>query len=63
MDKIASKLQDHYDILDFLYKNYPTILKEWKGTGPGTTEPNTNRTDDAVPTGATNGNYKNRINE
>ena len=43
MDKIVSKLQDHYDILDFLNKNYPNILKEWKlGTGPGTTEPNTN---------------------
>ena len=48
INKIISKLEDHYDILDFLNKNYPSILKEWKlGTGPGTTEPSTNRTDDA----------------
>lgn len=48
MDKIASKLEEHYDILDFLNNNYPSILKEWKsGIGPGTTEPNTNSTDDA----------------
>ena len=42
MDKIASKLQDHYDILDFLYKNYPNILDEWKS---GLREPTPNPTD------------------
>lgn len=34
MDKIASKLEEHYEILNFLNKNYPSVLKEWKlGTG------------------------------
>ena len=32
MDKIASKLQDHYDILDFLCENYPQVLIEWKNS-------------------------------
>ena len=35
MDKIASKLQNHYDILDFLCKNYPSVLNEWsRSNGP-----------------------------
>lgn len=62
MDKIAWKLQDHYDILDFLNKNYPSILKEWKlGIGPGTTEPNTNSTDDSNHSRSNqNGNYRDK---
>jgi hypothetical protein len=44
INKIISKLEDHYDILDFLYKNYPNILDEWKS---GLREPTPNPDDNA----------------
>ena len=46
INKIISKLEDHYDILDFLSKYYPNILDEWKN---GLREPTPNPDDRTIP--------------
>ena len=48
-DRLFRRIHEYYDLLGFLFEEYPNILDEWKskGTGPGTIGPNTNRTDDA----------------
>jgi hypothetical protein len=42
-DELIQNVYEFRGLLKYLGERYPKILNEWKlGTGPGTTEPNTN---------------------